>query len=87
VKQLLLLLGCLVPNLAYAQAPTLELRADSTTQRLTYAEQVARPGVAQADLYSRAQAWLATAYQTAGQTVANSTGEIKGTAGAKSNWS
>jgi hypothetical protein len=69
----------LVPGLAYAQAPANELRVDSATQRLTYAEQVAMPGLPQAALYARAQAWLASAYQTTEQAAANSASEVQGT--------
>jgi hypothetical protein len=79
VNLLLLLLGCLVPSLAYAQSSATELRPDSTTQRLTYAEQVLMPGVSQADLTARAQAWLVTAYQTTRQPASPSTGVVQGT--------
>jgi hypothetical protein len=37
------------------------------------------PGVPQAALYARAQAWLASAYQTTEQAAANSASEVQGT--------
>ena len=68
-----------MPGLAYAQAPASELRVDSATQRLTYAEQVVMPGVPQVALYARAQAWLTSAYQTTGQAATNNASEVQGT--------
>lgn len=79
MKKFLVLFACLVTSLAHAQAPVAELRPDSTTQRLTCAEIVAVPGASQADLYARAQAWLATAYQTTPQATAKGTGVVQGT--------
>lgn len=79
MKKLLLFLCCLVPALAQAQTDASALRPDSVTHLLTRAETVLVPGVSQAALYARAQAWLATAYQTTPKATSPNTGLVQGT--------
>jgi hypothetical protein len=79
MKGFLSLLFCLATGLAQAQAPISALRLDSATQRLTSSETVLMPGVSQADLYGRAQAWLATAYQTTTTSAQKAVDAVQGT--------
>jgi hypothetical protein len=79
MKGFLSLLFCLLTGLAQAQTPISALRPDSATQRLTRSEIVLMPGVSQADLYVRAQAWLATAYQTTAAGTQKAADAVQGT--------
>jgi hypothetical protein len=81
MKAFLPLLFCLVMGSAQAQpqAPVAALQFDAATQRLTCSDTIAVPGVSQADLYARAQAWLATAYQTTPTVAQKAAGVVQGT--------